>query len=75
MRNVLVAVPKGSRETGAWVMRAVCAQPDAEHISRQFTGAVAMLGRSHPRVATVLDDARHDRLALAVFPQRHWRQI
>jgi len=31
-----------------------------------------MLGRSHPKVATMLDDARHDLLAFAAFPQRHW---
>ena len=34
-----------------------------------------MLGRSHPKVAAMLDDARPDLLAFAGFPQRHWRQI
>ena len=34
-----------------------------------------MLARSHPKVATMLDDARPDLLAFAGFPQRHWRQI
>ena len=34
-----------------------------------------MLGRSHPKVAAMLGDARHDLLAFASFPQRHWRQI
>jgi putative transposase len=34
-----------------------------------------MLKRSHPKVAVMLDEARHDLLAFAGFPQRHWRQI
>ena len=34
-----------------------------------------MLARSHPKVVTMLDDARNDLLAFACFPQRHWRQI
>jgi transposase-like protein len=34
-----------------------------------------MLARSHPKVAAMLDDAQHDLLAFAAFPQQHWRQI
>jgi transposase-like protein len=75
MRNALAVVPKGSQDMVASVIRTVFAQPDAHHINKQFTEVVAMLGRSHPKVATMLDDARHDLLAFAVFPQRHWRQI
>jgi transposase-like protein len=59
----------------ASVIRAVFAQPDAHHISEQFAEVVAMLGRSHPKVAMILDDARGDLLAFAAFPQRHWRQV
>jgi transposase-like protein len=75
MRNVLAVMPKGSQDMVASVIRTVFAPPDAHHINKQFTEVVAMLGRSHPKVATMLEDARHDLLAFAVFPQRHWRQI
>ena len=75
MRNVLAVAPKGSQDMVASVIRTVFAQPDAHHINKQFTEVAAMLGHSHPKVATMLDDARHGLLAFAVFPQRHWRQI
>lgn len=75
MRNILAVVPKGSQDMVASVIRTVFAQPDAEHIGKQFIEVVAMLGRSHPKVAVMLDDARDDLLAFAGFPQRHWRQI
>jgi len=75
MRNVLSAVPKGSQDMVASIIRTVFAQPDAEHVSTQFDEVTRMLQRSHPKVATMLDEARHDLLAFACFPQRHWRQI
>jgi putative transposase len=75
MRNVLSVVPKGSQEMVASIIRTIFAQPDAEHVSAQFEEVARMLGRSHPKVAVMLDDARHDLLAFASFPQRHWRQI
>jgi transposase-like protein len=74
MRNVLAVVPRGSQDTVASVIRTGFAQPDAHHINKQFTEVVAMLGRSHPKVALMLDDARHDLLAFAEFRQRHWRR-
>lgn len=57
MRNVLAVVPKGSQDMAASVIRTVFAQPDSEHIEKQFTEVVAMLGRSHPKVAAMLEDA------------------
>jgi transposase-like protein len=75
MRNVLSVVPKGSQEMVASIIRTIFAQPDAEHVSAQFEEVARMLGRSHPKVAVMLADARHDLLAFASFPQRHWRQI
>jgi putative transposase len=74
MRDVLVVVLKGSQEMVASVICTVFAQPDAHHISKRSTEVVEMLGRPHPKVAIMLDDARHDLLAFAAFPQRHWRQ-
>ena len=75
MRNVLSVVPKGSQDMVASIIRTIFAQPDREHIHSQFQEVTTMLKRSHPKVAVMLDEARHDLLAFAGFPQRHWRQI
>jgi putative transposase len=75
MRNVLAVVPKGSQEMVASIIRTIFAQPDTEHIQKQFGEVTTMLGRSHPKVAEMLTDAEPDLLAFAGFPRRHWRQI
>jgi len=75
MRNVLAVVPKGSQEMVASIIRTIFAQPDREHIQKQFGEVTTMLGRSHPKVAVMLADAEPDLLAFAEFPRRHWRQI
>jgi len=75
MRNVLSIVPKGSQDMVASIIRTIFAQPDREHIQKQFAEVTTMLARSHPKVAAMLDDARPDLLAFAGFPHRHWRQI
>ena len=75
MRNVLSVVPKGSQDMVASIIRTIFAGPDREHIFTQFTEVTTMLSRSHPKVAVMLDEAQHDLLAFASFPQRHWRQI
>jgi putative transposase len=75
MRNVLAVVPKGSQDMVASIIRTNFAQPDAEHIQKQFAEVTTMLGRSHPKVAAMLTDAENDLLAFAGFPRRHCRQI
>jgi transposase-like protein len=75
MRNVRAVVPKGSQEMVASIIRTIFAQPDREHIEKQFREVTTMLGRSHPKVASMLTDAQPDLLAFAAFPRRHWRQI
>jgi len=75
MRNVLSAIPKGSQDMVASIIRTIFAQPDAEHVKAQFAEVTRMLDRSHPKVAIMLDEAEHDLLAFTGFPQRHWRQI
>ncbi len=59
----------------ASIIRTIFAQPDREHIQRQFREVTTMLGRSHPKVAAMLADAEGDLLAFSAFPHRHWRQI
>jgi putative transposase len=75
MRNVLAVVPKGSQDMVASIIRTIFAQPDAEHVQKQFTEVTTMLARSHPKVAAMLTDAEGDLLAFIGFPRRHWRQI
>ena len=75
MRNVLGAVPKASGEMVASIIRTIFAQPDSKHVTTQFDEVARMLGRSHPKVAEMLHDARGDLLGFAEFPTRHWRQI
>lgn len=71
MRNVLSAVPKASQDMVASIIRTVFAQPDKDHVITQFEEVTTMLGRSHPKVAALLNDARHDLLAFRTFPSRH----
>jgi putative transposase len=75
MRNVLGAVPKASGEMVASIIRTIFAQPDGKHVNTQFDEVARMLERSHPKVAVMLHDARHDLLAFAEFPLKHWRQV
>jgi transposase-like protein len=74
-RNALDAVPKGNAEMVAAAIRTVFAQPDAEHVADQYQVIETMLARSHPKVATMMADARHDLLAFAGFPTSHWKKI
>ncbi len=75
MRNVLSVVPKGTQDMVASIIRTIFAQPDAPHVRTQFDEVARMLQRSHPKVATMLDDAKEDLLAFTGFPIKHWRQI
>ncbi len=75
MRNVLTNVPKTAGPMVASIIRTIFAQPDAEHVRGQFDEVAAMLTRSHPKIAAMLDDARDDLLAFTQFPVVHWRQI
>ena len=75
MRNVLSIVPKGSWDMVASIIRTIFAQPDREHIEKQFVEVTTMLGRSHPKVGAMLNGARPDLQAFAGFPQRRWREI
>jgi transposase-like protein len=75
MRNVLANVPKAAGPMVASIIRTIFAQPDKDPVYAQFDEVVRMLTRSHPKVAQMLEDARDDLLAFAVFPCAHWRQI
>ncbi|MHB1011261.1 MAG: IS256 family transposase [Propionibacteriaceae bacterium] len=74
-RNVLDAVSKTNAEMVAAAIRTIFAQPDAAHVVEQFEVIATMLGRSHPKVATMLTGAREDLLAFTAFPASHWKKI
>lgn len=74
-RNVLDAVSKTNAEMVAAAIRTIFAQPDAAHVAEQFEVIATMLGRSHPKVAVMLTDAREDLLAFTSFPVGHWKKI
>ncbi|MEV6350746.1 transposase, partial [Actinoplanes sp. NPDC051851] len=46
-----------------------------ESVHAQFDKLLDTTGRSLPKVAAYLDDARADLLAFTAFPQQIWRQI
>ncbi len=74
-RNVLEAVSRTNSEMVAAAIRTIFAQPDAAHVSEQFDVIATMLGRSHPKVAAMLTDAREDLLAFTGFPASHWKKV
>ena len=45
LRNVFAQVPKGSQEMVAAAVRAIFAQPDADHVREQLDVIATMLGR------------------------------
>ena len=67
MSNVLTVVPKGLQEMVASIIRTILAQPDREHVDKQFRQVPTTLGGSCPRVAAMLEHAQPDLLAIASF--------
>lgn len=75
MRNILAKVPKGNADMVAAAIRTVFAQPDADHVSDQFDVIASMLGRSNPKVETMMQESKDDLLAFTGFPAGHWKKI
>jgi transposase-like protein len=76
MRNVLAKVPKVAGPMVAAIIRTIFVPRGKRELVRaQFDEVVAMLTRSQPAVAEMLDEAREDLLAFAEFPPAHWQQI
>ena len=75
MRNVLSKVPKASAEMVAAAIRTIFAQPDHEHVRRQFDEVTAMLEPKFPEVAAMLASAKEDLLSFCGFPVAHWKKI
>lgn len=76
MRNVLARVPKVASQMVAAIIRTIFVpRGKRELVHAQFTDVVAMLAKSHPTVAELLDEAKDDLLAFTEFPSQHWQQI
>jgi putative transposase len=73
--NVLAQVPKGHQEMAASVIRAVVAQPGAEHVRTHLGTVAGLLGRQFPTLETMLREAGGDLTAFAGFPVSHWKKI
>ena len=74
-RNVLDAVTRSNAEMVAAAIRTIFAQPAVDHVGEQFEVIATMLGRSHPKVAAMMHEAREDLLAFTGFPVAHWKKI
>lgn len=66
VKLVISDAHRAGQEMVAPIIRTVFAQPDTEHVNAQFGEVARMLGKSHPKVAQMLHDARPD--VVGVFP-------
>jgi putative transposase len=70
-RNLLAVVPKGHQEMVAAAFRTIFAQVSAEEIAGQWDHVQAMLEPRFPKAARLMDSAKTEALAFAIFPRAH----
>lgn len=76
MRNVLSKIPRTAGPMVAAIIRTVFVPRGKRAlVERRLDEVVAILERSHPAAAEMLDEARDELLAFAAFPSQHWQQI
>lgn len=75
MRNALAKVGKKQQPIVSATLRTIFAQPSQEEARTQLQKIAKAVERSHPRLATLLDEAGEDVTAFMGFPRTHWRQI
>jgi putative transposase len=75
IRNVLAHVAKAETEMVAAVFRTIFAQPDLASMSKQWDKVQGELAARYPKIGTLMDTAKAEVLAFAVFPREHWRKI
>ena len=75
MRDLLSKVPKKAQDGVIALVRSIFAQPDEERVRAQHEWVVEELEQRYPEVAAMVDAAREEILAFAVFPKPMWRQI
>jgi putative transposase len=74
-RNVLARVPKGHQDVVAAALRTVFVHPGPAEMSAAWDRTADMFARQFPKVKELMDAAKPDVLAFAVFPTDHWRKI
>lgn len=75
IRNVLAHVPRAETEMVAAVFRTIFAQPDLGSMAKQWDLVRDDLAARYPKIGPLMDDAKSEVLAFAVFPREHWRKI
>jgi putative transposase len=75
IRDVLSHVAKGEAEMVAAVFLTIFAQPDRASMSNQWDKVTAELVGRYPKIGDLMDVAKAEVLAFAVFPREHWRKI
>ncbi len=75
IRNVLAHVAKGEAEMVAAVFRTIFAQPDRASMGKQWDKVAAELAGRYPKIGDLMDAAKAEVLAFAIFPREHWRKI
>ncbi len=75
MRNLLAKVPKKGQGWVTAVVRSIFAQPDAEQVMAQHGRVVEILEERYPEAAAMVDEAKEEILAFAIFPHALWQKI
>ena len=73
--NVLAHVPKAETEMVAAVFRTIFAQPNLGSMGKQWDLVRDDLAARYPKIGPLMDDAKSEVLAFAVFPREHWPKI
>ena len=75
IRNLLARIPKAESDFVAAAFRSIFALNTAEQVRARWDEVANMLQERFPKAADLLNEAKDDVLAFAVFPESHWRKI
>ena len=75
VRNLLARVPNADADVVAAAFRSIFALNTAEAVQKRWDEVAATLADRFPKAAELMNDAKTDVLAFAVFPSSHWRKI
>ena len=75
IRNLLARIPKAESDFVAAAFRSIFALNTAEQVRARWDEVANMLTERFPKAADLLNEAKDDVLAFAVFPESHWRKI
>lgn len=75
MRNLQGAVASKHVPPVMAAVKTIFAHTDPVQVSAQWDQVVDTLGSSFPKVAALMETAKHDVLAFTAFPRAHWQKI